>query len=47
MTPAQRLKVVGATTTFTVVLVAGMLLSSPQGRADDRAENSDSRIEGI
>ncbi len=45
MTPAQRLKVVGATTAFTVVLVAGMLLSSPQGRADDRAENSDSRIE--
>jgi hypothetical protein len=36
---------VGATTVFTVVLVAGMLLISPRGRADDSGENSDSRIE--
>ena len=35
----------GATTVFTVVLVAGRLLISPRGRADDSGENSDSRIE--
>lgn len=45
MTAGKRLKVVGATAAFTVVLVAGMSLGSPRGRADDRGDDSDSRIE--
>src|SRR5882762_4887423 len=45
MTPGQKCKVVGATVAFTVVLVAGMFLSSPRGRADDRDDEKDPRIE--
>jgi hypothetical protein len=45
MTPGQKFKVVGATAAFTVVIVTGMLLNSPRGSADDRGDDSDSRIE--
>jgi hypothetical protein len=45
MTPGQKFKVVGATAAFTVVIVTGMLLSSPRGSADDRGDDYDSRIE--
>jgi hypothetical protein len=43
MTPGQKSKVVGATVAFTVVLVAGMFLSSPRGRADDRDDRDDEK----
>jgi hypothetical protein len=45
MTPAQRLKVAGATAAFAGVVLTGMFLTSPRGRADDRGDDSDSRIE--
>jgi len=45
MTRGQRLIIVGATMAFTGVAMAGILTSSPRGRADDRGDNSDSRIE--
>jgi hypothetical protein len=45
MTRAQRLKVAGVTAAFAGVVLAGMFLTSPRGRADDRGDNSDSRIE--
>ena len=47
MTPGQKRKVVGATVAFTLVLGAGMFLSSPRGRADDRdvRDDGDPRIE--
>jgi hypothetical protein len=41
MTPAQKRKVMGATVAFTALLAAGMLLSSPRGRADDRDDRDD------
>jgi hypothetical protein len=43
MTPGQKYKVVGSTAAFTVVLVAGMFLSSPRGRADDRDDRNDEK----
>jgi hypothetical protein len=43
MTPGQKRKVVGATVAFTLVLGAGMFLSSPRGRADDRDDRDDER----
>lgn len=45
MTPAPRLKVVAATVAFAGVLIAGMFISSPRGRADDRGDAADSRIQ--
>jgi hypothetical protein len=48
MMPGQRLKVAGATVAFAGVVLAGMFLSSPRGRADDgddRDEGRDSRVE--
>jgi hypothetical protein len=47
MTPGQKIKVVGATAAFTLVIVTGMLLSSPRGRADDGddRDDKDPRIE--
>src|ERR1700693_2440866 len=45
MTRGQRLIIVGATMAFAGVAMVGMLMSSPRGRADDRGDNSDSRIE--
>jgi len=45
MTRGQRLIIVGATMAFAGVAMVGMLTSSPHGRADDRGDNSDSRIE--
>ncbi len=45
MTRGQRLIIVGATMAFAGVAMVGMLTSSPRGRADDRGDNSDSRIE--
>jgi hypothetical protein len=41
MTPAQKRKVMRATVAFTAVLAAGMLLSSPRGRADDGDDRDD------
>src|ERR1700704_5637872 len=41
MTPGQKRKVMGATLAFTAVLAAGMLLSSPRGRADDGDDRDD------
>jgi hypothetical protein len=43
MTPGQKRKAVGAAVAFTVVLAAGMLLSSPRGRADDRDDRDDEK----
>ncbi len=37
--------IMGATVAFAGVAMVGMLMSSPRGRADDRGDNSDSRIE--
>jgi hypothetical protein len=45
MTQGQRLRVLGVTAACTGVAMAGMLFSSPRGRADDRSDDSDSRIE--
>ena len=45
MSPAQRLKVAGATAAFAGVVLAGMFLTSPRGRAQDRGDGADSRIE--
>ncbi len=45
MTPGQVFKVVGAAAAFSAVIVTGMFLSSTRGRADDRGDDSDSRIE--
>ena len=45
MTPAQRLKVAGATAAFAGVVLAGMFLTSPRGKADDRGDAAESRIE--
>src|SRR5690348_6780361 len=45
MTQGQRLRVLGVTAACTGVAIAGMLFSSPRGRADDRSDDSDSRIE--
>ena|SRR6267143_5408589 len=45
MTPAQRLKVAGVTAAFAGVVLTGMFFNSARGRADDRGDDSDSRIE--
>jgi len=45
MTRGQRLKVVGVTVAFAGAAMAGMLFNSPRGRADDRGDDADSRIE--
>src|SRR5216684_3753599 len=45
MTSGQKFKVVGATAAFTFVVVAGMFPGSPRGKADDREERNESRIE--
>ncbi len=45
MTPGQRLKAVCVTVACAGVAMAGMLISSPRGKAEDRGDDSDSRIE--
>ncbi len=45
MTSGQKFKVVGATAAFAGVVLAGMFLTSPRGRAQDRGDGADSRIE--
>jgi len=45
MTRGQRLKALGVTAACTGVAMAGMLLNSPRGKAEDRGDDSDSRIE--
>ncbi len=45
MTLGQRLKVAGATVAFSGLVLAGMFVSSPRGKADDRGDNAESRIE--
>jgi plastocyanin len=39
MTPGQRLKVVGTTVAFSGLLLAGIFLGSPRGRAHDRDDD--------
>ena len=45
MTRGQRLKVLGATLAFAAAAFAAMFLSSPRGKAQDRGDDADSRIE--
>jgi len=45
MTPAQRLKVAGATAAFAGVVLTGMFLTSTRGRAQDSGDRAESRIE--
>jgi hypothetical protein len=45
MTQGQRLKALCVTVACAGVAMAGILLSSPRGKAEDRGEESDSRIE--
>lgn len=47
MNPGLRIKVIGATAAVASVALAGMLMSSPRGRADDRndEDDKDPRIE--
>src|SRR5260370_39358769 len=45
MTPGQKRKVVGPTAASTGVVLAGMFLTSPGGRAEDRGDGAESRIE--
>jgi hypothetical protein len=45
MTPSQRLKVVGTTVAFSGLLLACIFVSTPRGRAHDRDDGDDSRIE--
>ena len=45
MTRGQRLKALGVTAACTGVAMAGMLFSTPRGKAEDRGDDSDSRIE--
>ena len=45
MTPGQQLKVFGVTVACAAVAMAGMLFSSPSGKAYDRGDDSDSRVE--
>ena len=41
MNPGLRIKVIGATAAVASVALAGMLMSSPRGRADDRNDDDD------
>ena len=45
MTQGQRFKALCVTVACAGVAMAGMLFSSPRGKAEDRGDNSDSRIE--
>ena len=45
MKTGQELKVLGTALVFAGAVIASLLLSSPRGRADDREEEKDSRIE--
>jgi len=45
MTQGQRLKALCVTVACAGVAIAGMLFSSPRGKAEDRGDDSDSRIE--
>jgi len=45
MTQGQRLKALCVTVACAGVAMAGMLISSPRGKAEDRGDDSDSRIE--
>jgi hypothetical protein len=43
MTPGQKRTVVGATMAFAVVVLAGMFLTSPRGKADDGDDRDDEK----
>src|SRR5260370_38735122 len=45
MSPAQRLKVAAASAAFAGVVLTGMFLTSPRGRAQDSGDDAESRIE--
>ena len=45
MTPGQRFKALCVTVACAGVAMAGMLVSSPRGKAEDRGDDSDSKIE--
>jgi hypothetical protein len=45
MKTGQELKVLGTALVFAGAVITSLLLSSPRGRADDREEEKDSRIE--
>src|SRR5260370_12576276 len=45
MTRGQGLKFAGATVAFAGVVLAGMFLTSPRGRAQDSGDDAESRIE--
>jgi hypothetical protein len=45
MKPGQGLKALGTTLIFAGAAIAGMLINSPRGKADDGEEGNDSRIE--
>ncbi len=45
MKPGQGLKALGTTLVFAGAAIAGLMLSSPRGRADEGEEGNDSRIE--
>lgn len=45
MKPGQGLKALGTTLVFAGAAIAGLLLSSPRGKANDDEEGNDSRIE--
>jgi len=45
MTPRERLKVVGTTVAFSGLLLACSFVSTPRGRAHDRDDDTDPRIE--
>jgi hypothetical protein len=45
MTSGQRLKVAGTSVAFSGLLLASMFVSTPRGRAHDRDDDKDPRIE--
>src|SRR5262249_861604 len=45
MTPGQRLKVMGTTVAFSGLLLTSIFVSTPRGRAHDRDDDKDPRIE--
>jgi hypothetical protein len=45
MTLGQRLKVAGTTVAFSGLLLASMFVSTPRGKAHDRDDDKDPRIE--
>jgi hypothetical protein len=45
MASREKFRVLGATAACAALVIAGTLMSSPRGKADDRSDDSDSRIE--